>query len=124
MRGRRLLAAMSMAVALAGAPAGAPAAGPPYGEVRGVADVDRIYDAIRADVEQAQTRTELTRLYRRAGYLVTLTYSRGWRARFGDQLAGLRAEAKRQFVRTVEQINRRASRLELEPSYDAHRGDS
>ena len=117
---RRLswLAAMS-AAALLGAPAPqAIAAGPPYGQIEGVADVDRIFAAIRADVGAAQSRADLTRLYRRAGYLVTLTYSRPWRVKFGDQLPNLREEARREFEATVQAINRRAQGLGLEADYD------
>jgi hypothetical protein len=115
---RLSLLAMISAAALAGAaPPPAMAAGPPYGQIEGVADVDRIFNAIRADIGTAQSRAELTRLYRRAGYLVTLTYSRPWRVRFGDQLPGLREEARRQFDATVQDINRRAQGLGLDADY-------
>ncbi len=115
---------MSAMVALGAVARAALAAGPPYGEVRGAGDVDRIFAAIRADVGQAQTRAELTRLYRRAGYLITLTYSRAWRAKFGDQLPGMRAEATRQFNATARQINARARSLGLEANYAERGGDS
>jgi hypothetical protein len=115
---------MSAIVALAGATARpAIAANPPYGHVQGVADVDRIFDAIRADVAQAQSRTDLTRLYRRAGYLVTLTYSRPWRVKFGDQLPLLRQEAQDQFVAAVREINRRARDLGVDADYAERPGD-
>jgi hypothetical protein len=121
-QGRRLLAALSAAGVLMGA-VPAIAAGPVYGPVRDVSDVDRIFEAIRVEVGQAQSRAELTRLYRRAGYLVTLTYSHAWRTRFGEALPRLRAEAKRQFKDTVRQINGRARTLGTVPDYDGHRGD-
>jgi hypothetical protein len=120
---RLSLLAMISAAALASATApAAVAAGPPYGQIEGVADVDRIFDAIRADIVTAQGRADLTRLYRRAGYLVTLTYSRPWRVKFGDQLPNLREEARRQFEATVQDINRRAQSLGLDADYDERRG--
>jgi len=121
-RRRTLIAWMSAAAVLAGAPH-ATAADPPYGHVQGVADVDRIFDAIRADVAKAQSRAELTRLYRRAGYLVTLTYSRPWRVKFGDRLAVLRQEARDQFVSVAREINWRARDLGVEADYAERRGD-
>ncbi|HEX3408404.1 MAG TPA: hypothetical protein VHS81_14300, partial [Caulobacteraceae bacterium] len=65
----------------------------------------------------AETRADLTRLYRRAGYLVTLTYSRPWRARFGAALAAVREDARRQLASTVAAINQRAAEIGTEPDY-------
>jgi len=92
-------------------------AAPPYGQVRGVADIDRIFRDIHADIASAQSRAELTRLYRRAGYLVTLTYSRPWRAKFGAALPGMRDEAAREFRASVEQINQRAEAIGTDATY-------
>ena len=122
--GRTLLGAIAAAAALAGGAADpALAADPAHGEVRGAADLHHIFEAIRADVATAQDRAALTRLYRRAGYLVTLAYSRPWRAKFGDALPALREDAKRQFANTVETINRRAAQIGTDPDYADRRGD-
>ena len=110
--------------ALTGAAAGpAVAGGPAYGAVHGAADLERIFAAIRADVAAAETHADLTRLYRRAGYLVTLTYSRPWRTRFGDALPGLRADAEREFALTLQAIDRRAAQIGAEPDYADRRGE-
>jgi len=90
---------------------------PTYGAVEDIGDLDRVFSAIRADVGQARDRAELRRLDHRAGYLVTLTYSRPWRMKFGGDLPRLRAEAVRQFRITAEAINRRARALGSESDF-------
>ena len=49
-----------------------------YGAVDNASDLRKIFAAIRDDVAQAKTREELTKLFRRAEYLITLTYSPAW----------------------------------------------
>jgi hypothetical protein len=118
---RRLGATAAIVVALGGLVGGgaspAIAGGQAYGAVESAADLDRIFAAIRADVAVAETRADLTRLYRRAGYLVTLTYSRPWRTRFGDGLPALRKESEHEFAATAQAINRRAAEIGTEPDY-------
>jgi hypothetical protein len=121
MSGSNLLAAMAIAAAMA-APALAGAA--TYGEVDSVADLGRVFAAIRADVDKAGTRADLRRLDHRAGYLVTLTYSRPWRVKFGDQLPRLHEEAVRQFKATVQEINRRAGAIGTQPDFQENWGDA
>ena len=118
MRGGKLIRAAAAAAALAsGAADTAVAGGPAYGAVESAADLDRIFAAIRADVAGAKTRADLTRLYRRAGYLVTLTYSRPWRVKFDAGLPAMREAAMRQFADTVAAINRRATAIGTDPDY-------
>jgi hypothetical protein len=112
MKAPKLLAAMAV---LAASPA--LAATRTYGEVDNAADLDRVFAAIRADVDTAQTRAELRRLDHRASYLVTLTYSHPWRMKFGDQLPRLHEEAVRQFHTTAQAINRRASAIGTEGDF-------
>jgi hypothetical protein len=89
-----------------------------YGEVDNVTDLRNIFQAIRGDVEKAGSRQELTELYRRAGYLVTLTYAPAWQKKFGPEVEELRRVAEEEFARTARVINERAAAIGTEPSYD------
>src|SRR5689334_19173132 len=44
-----------------------------YGEVDNKTDLKEVFSQIRQDVEHAKSRSDLTELYKRAGYLITLT---------------------------------------------------
>jgi hypothetical protein len=89
-----------------------------YGRVDSVADLKNVFAAIRGDVEEADSQQALTELYRRAGYLVTLTYSPAWRKKFGDKVEELRKVADEEFTKTAHAINRRAEAIGAEPNYD------
>ena len=89
-----------------------------YGEVNSEKDLKDIFEAIRRDVERADARDELTELYRRAGYLITLTRAPSWRKKFGDKAEELRRLAEEEFTRTARVINRRAAEIGTEPDYD------
>jgi len=90
-----------------------------YGEVNNESDLKRISGEIRAEVERTKTRPELTEHYRRAGYLVTLTYSPAWEKKFGDaELKRLRQIADDEFASTAAAINKRAKAIGTDPSYD------
>jgi hypothetical protein len=89
-----------------------------YGEIDSAADLDRVFSLIRADVETAATRADLTRLYRRARYLVTLTHAPAWREKFGDQTPRIIAAADAELKTTVQAINARARAIGTEADYD------
>jgi hypothetical protein len=89
-----------------------------YGEVENKSDLERIYLQIRREVEQADSRPALTELYRRAGYLVTLTYSPAWEKKFGPEVAELREIAEDGFHKTARKINQRAKQICTDPDYD------
>lgn len=123
MVGCRSLAAMAAIATLAAGAASPAAAAATYGQVYDVADLDRVFAAIRADVTLAANRAELRRLDHRAGYLVTLTYSRPWRVKFGAELPRLRTEAVRQFRTTAQAINRRAAAIGTSPDFQESWGE-
>jgi hypothetical protein len=54
-----------------------------YGEVHSKTGMKRIFLDIRHEVDQAKSRPALTELYKRAGYLITLTYAPSWEEKFG-----------------------------------------
>jgi hypothetical protein len=95
-----------------------------YGEVDNVADLRHIFEAIRRDVANASSRQELTELYRRAGYLATLTFAPAWQKKFGSVVDELRRVAEREFASTARAINERAAAIGVEPNYDETWGAS
>ncbi len=91
---------------------------PVYGHVGSKADIDSIFGEIRGDLHHAKSRETLTELYRRAGYLITLTYAPSWEERFGDRAAGLRHEAEADFRKLAKQINAKAEDIGVAGDYD------
>ncbi|HTM80445.1 hypothetical protein [Asticcacaulis sp.] len=89
-----------------------------YGHVDNKADIDRIFGEIRDDIKHAHDRERLTELYRRAGYLITLTYAPAWEKRFGETALALRKEAETDFRKTARLINARAGDIGERADYD------
>jgi hypothetical protein len=54
------------------------------GEVHNKTDLKKIFTAIRHDTDKASSRPVLTELYKRAGYLITLSHAPSWQTKFGD----------------------------------------
>jgi hypothetical protein len=73
---------------------------------------------IRAEVERAASRYELTELYNRAGYLVAIAYDSFWERKFADDILDIRYAADHEFEKTARKINQRADTIGLEGSYD------
>ncbi|PTL81393.1 hypothetical protein [Vitiosangium sp. GDMCC 1.1324] len=89
-----------------------------YGGVNSRTGIRNIEREIRKEVDQARSRPALTELYKRAGYLVTLTHAPSWRKHFGTRVKELRDTARHEFSSTVRKINRQAKRVGVEPNYD------
>lgn len=89
-----------------------------YGEVENKSDLERIFSQIRGDVERADSRSALTELHRRAGYLITLTHAPSWEEKFGKETTALRKAAEDEFRRTAQKINHRAKQVGTEANYD------
>jgi hypothetical protein len=94
-----------------------------YGEVKSMTDMRRIFAEIRRDVQEAKSRPALTELYKRAGYLITLTHAPSWQEKFGKDAAKLRAVGEEEFRKTAHAINRRAAQIGTEADYDETWGD-
>jgi len=94
-----------------------------YGEVENKTDLREVFTAIRGDVDQARSREALTELYRRAGYLITLTHAPSWKEKFGDEADDLREAAADEFARTARAINRRAGTIGTDADYDETWGE-
>ncbi len=93
-----------------------------YGEVDSKSDLEHIFRAIRKDVESARNRDGLTELYKRAGYLITLTQASSWQEKFGREAGDLRRDAEREFSITARAINRRAHEVGTDADYDEQWG--
>lgn len=93
-----------------------------YGEVESKSDLKEVFSHIRGDVAKADKRPDLTELYKRAGYLVTLTYSPSWKEKFGSEASELRSLAEEEFGKTADRINSHAKAIGVEPDYDTKWG--
>jgi hypothetical protein len=93
-----------------------------YGEIDNKSDLERVFREIRGDVESARSRETLTELYRRAGYLITLTHAPSWHEKFGEGAEDLRKEAEQEFATTARKINRQAKEIGTDADYDERWG--
>ena len=89
-----------------------------YGEVNSKTGMKRVFTDIRRDVDAARSRPALTELYKRAGYLITLTFAPSWAEKFGREASGLRRVGEDEFRKTAHKINRRARTLGTDANYD------
>jgi hypothetical protein len=88
-----------------------------YGKIDSEAGMRKVFEEIRQDVETAASRPTLTELYKRAGYLITLTYAPSWEEKFGREDSALRKVALEEFAKTARKINRRAAQIGTEADY-------
>jgi hypothetical protein len=89
-----------------------------YGEVKSKTGMKRVFTEIRQDVANARSRPSLTELYRRAGYLITLTHAPSWEKKFGRDAAALRHVGEEEFRKTARKINRRATAIGTDANFD------
>ena len=93
-----------------------------YGEIDNKTNLRDVFLQIRKDVEGADSRAALTELYRRAGYLITLSYAQSWQEKFGDEIQEIRDVAEDEFGTTARKINSRAQAIGTEADYDEQWG--
>ena len=89
-----------------------------YGAVNNKTGMKRVFTDIRRDVAGAKSRPALTELYKRAGYMITLTYAPSWREKFGREAGSLRHLGEAEFRRTAHKINRQAKAIGTAADYD------
>lgn len=94
-----------------------------YGEIDNRTDMENVFTAIRSDVSKAESRADLTELYRRAGYLITLTHAPSWEEKFGRETGSLRKVGEEEFRKTARKINHRAEQIGTKADYDETWGD-
>jgi len=94
-----------------------------YGEINNKTDMEKVFMAIRGDVEKADSRSGLTELYKRAGYLITLTHAPSWEEKFGREALVLRKLGEEEFRKTARKINHRAEQIGTDANYDEKWGE-
>jgi hypothetical protein len=89
-----------------------------YGEIKSKTDMRKVFTAIRRDVEHARSRPALTELYKRAGYLITLTHAPSWKEKFGGEARELRSVGEDEFGKTARKINSQAKKIGADADFD------
>ncbi len=89
-----------------------------YGEINSKTGMKNVFLEIRRDVDHAKSRPALTELYKRAGYLITLTHAPSWEEKFGRQASSLRRVGEEEFSKTAKKINSRAKKIGTDADYD------
>jgi len=88
-----------------------------YGTVNSKTGMKRVFGDIRRDIEDAKSRPALTELYKRAGYMIALTYAPSWEEKFGRDAGTLRRVGQDEFRKTARKINRRAEVIGTDADY-------
>ena len=81
-------------------------------------DLYQVFREIREDVEKAQSHEELTELYKRTGYMITMTHATPIKEKTDRDLQRRREIAEREFSRTVHAINNRAKEIGTNADYN------
>ena len=89
-----------------------------YLEIDSKAVLINAFSEIRDEVEKATSKPELSDLYYRAGYLVSLANDAFWERRFFDDIEEIHHTAEQQFKQTARKINSWAEKLGSEGNYD------
>jgi|SRR5215510_60288 len=89
-----------------------------YLEIDSKAVLQNAFLEIRDEVEGAASRSALTDLYNRAGYLVTLAYDAFWERKFFEDIEDIHHTAEEEFGKTARKINSRAEKLGIHGNYD------
>ena len=94
-----------------------------YGEIENKTDMRKVFTEIRKDVQHAKSRPALTELYKRAGYLITLTHAPSWKQKFGKEASELREVGEEEFQTTTKKINSRAKKIGTDADFDETWGE-
>jgi len=86
-------------------------------EIRDRKDVRRTFAEIRAALEKAATREDLTELYKQAVYMILMTHSSPLNEK-DSAMKRRRQSTEREFARTVRSINQKAKKIGVEPDYN------
>lgn len=81
-------------------------------------DLHQVFREIRESVEKAQTREELTELYKRTGYMITMTHATPVEEKHDREMKRRRDTTEREFARTARSINRRAKKIGTESDFN------
>jgi len=86
-------------------------------EIHDRKDVRRTFAEIRAAVEKAVSREDLTELYKQAVYMILMTHSSPVNEK-DSAMKRRRQSTEREFARTVRLINQKAKKIGVEPDYN------
>ena len=79
-------------------------------------DVRRTFKDIRDALEKAETKEDLTELYKQTVYMILMTHSSPVNEK-DREMKRRRESTEREFARTVRLINRQAKKIGVEPDY-------
>ncbi len=89
-----------------------------YGQINSKTGMKKVFSEIRRDVDNAKSRPALSELYKRAGYLITLTHAPSWKEKFGRDASQLRSVGEEEFSKTARKINSRARKIGEDADFD------
>jgi hypothetical protein len=81
-------------------------------------DIRGTFKDIRENVEKAQSKEDLTELYKRSVYMILMTHSSPLDEKFDRAMKRRRETTEREFARAVRTINRRAKKIGVEADYN------
>jgi hypothetical protein len=81
-------------------------------------DPRRTFDEIRENVEKATSQEELSELYKKTAYMITLTHASPVVETSDQKIRSRREMTEKEFARTVHLLNERAKKLGVEADYD------
>jgi len=81
-------------------------------------DLRRTFQEIRESVEKATSREELTELYKKTAYMITMTHASPVMETSDQEIRSRREVTEKEFARTVRLINEQAKKLGGEADYD------
>src|SRR5260370_40186865 len=94
-----------------------------YGEVNSKTGLKKVFIDIRHDVSGAGSRPTLTELYKRAGYLITLSYAPSWEKKFGREAGWLCRIDQGDVRKTGQQNNHPPQKNRQREGFEEKRGD-
>jgi len=80
-------------------------------------DLNRTFREIRQALEKAQSREDLTELYKQSVYMILMTHSTPVDEK-DREMKRRRETTEQEFARTVRMINERAKEIGIEADYD------
>jgi len=87
-------------------------------EIHDRTDVRRTFKEIREALEKANSREDLTELYKQTVYMILMTHSSPIEQKFDRELQKRREITEREFTRTVRMINRQAKEIGVDADYN------
>jgi hypothetical protein len=87
-------------------------------EVHVTTDVKHTFQEIRETVEKAQSKEDLTELYKQTVYMILMTHSSPIDEKLDRDLRRRREITEGEFAKTVRLINKQAEKLGVEANFD------